>query len=136
MKTTDNKTYKRISVRHINDLTIFSFMGTVDFKEFMQLYRDVYKGNPTKHIIFDTSRGDLEDFTFEQTGKAAAFLKNNIHKRPAGSKTAFIVLGTSDYGTVKTYQIMLKIKEIGLKTEIFHNYRDAIFWLYESEQDE
>jgi hypothetical protein len=118
-----------IKVNRKNDLTIFTFKGSLNFDEYMVINRKFYGDNPTKNVIFDISSGDLGDVTDEQIHEAATFFKDNFYKRPVGAKTAFVVLGFNDLGTVRSWQFWNIIKEVKLNSKIFHIYKDAIAWI-------
>ena len=121
--------YKNVEMVCEEDLTIFTFKKSLDFQEFIEIFKGFYNANPTKYIIFDMSRGDLKNITPEQIEIASETLKNNFHKRPAGAKTAFVVLGFDDLGVLKSYRFWNIIKDVKLNSKIFHNYNDAIEWI-------
>lgn len=120
-----------IEIQIKNDVAIFTVTGSLDFQEFMSVYRDFYEGKPTKFVIFDISSGSLENILSRHVDMVSEFLKYNFAKRPAGAKSALVVSGMSDFGMMRMFEIWNEIKEIELDSKIFYKLKDAFRWISE-----
>jgi len=86
----------KFDIDYSGDLTSFTVTGAVTFKDVIETLDPYLKAGLTKYRLFDVSEGTFKKLTFKQIDGIVDWTKNNSDKRPAGSKTAYVISKDAD----------------------------------------
>ena len=111
------------------DLTSFTITGEITVQELSGILVQYLESGSTRCRVFDITEGEIKDLKSIHFDSIAEWIKSNDDKRPAGTKTAFIVSKDADYDTIKLFYMMAAIEGKTWDARMFHSLIEAYQWL-------
>jgi hypothetical protein len=115
------------SIDEAQGITTLEFRGELSLKVTLDTLEEFYS-QPTKHLIWDITRADIQTATTDDLKKIVSVTKSHAKSRPGG-KTA--ILGNSDlqYALGRMYATFCEFERHPIEISVFRNLDSAMQWL-------
>jgi len=113
------------------DLTIFIVTGRLSYDEVMTEVEAFYKGETTKHVLWDFLKTTERQITVEQAEKILS-LKQRYEGESGSGKTAVVAHERFFYGLSRTFAMQSNLLKARYTVMVFSSRDTAYKWFDES----
>jgi len=124
----ETETMAEIKTVISGDVTMWKVIGILTYDELVNVLREFYAGNPTKHVVWDLSAASLAQIKFEDLEHVAEFVMQYLSSR-AGGKTAIVAPDDLGFGLGRIVDSLAESKDAPIATHTFRNISDAAKWI-------
>lgn len=111
------------------DLTIFRVEGALTSDMVMSQLEEFYlDGDPTRHILWDLSLGEITTITQAEMGRILDLAQAHAHRRRNG-RTALVGSHDLAFGLARMYEILAEVGEHPLEHRVTRDLDTALAWI-------
>jgi hypothetical protein len=110
--------------------------GKIGVDEFTKALQDLWSGEITKHVLYDMTQGETDEFLEPDLLRILNFMKSippAQHEKRRGGKTALVASDGHVWGTLRQYKAWLETVPLSWEIQLFRDLDKALDWLNESE---
>jgi len=117
-----------VKIDRDKELTTFIVEGDLSAAEILQYSSEYYEKNPTHYVLWDATKGSLNNISNEEFRNLAKEMKKYTEMR-SGGKTALVGKFDLDFGVGRQYEVYAEMEQLPIQYQIFRNVEDAKKWL-------
>jgi len=110
------------------EATVHEVVGEVTFQELLDAVTTYYEGSPTRHVVWDLTKGSIEKLNFEQLHELAEIIRDRSHS-VCGESIAWVAPRDVDYGCCREIEAITSF--LPSESKVFRTMEETWSWFSE-----